>query len=446
MPVAHKARRLAAVALLALIVCLAGAVGEVSASSTVALQTTSAAEMTSQELFREAERLFQDGQLEPAANRLRELLSRPEGESDNDLSWRPAARVRLGDIGVRLGSLSLAAAEYARVLEEESASPWLARARLGLASLLLAQRQWLDAADLLQRLVVEPGAGEEIESSTKAMARAWLTLIHRIELISGEGRAAWTRARELRVAALTLERPVAVAAAADGRLIVVDEGLPLVALVEADRRTVSRLTYSEHRRPWWGLDGTAYLSTRKVGVQPYGGLALGFLEVRDDRRLPLKELRAVARGAGGRWYLLDTDPPRVLVFSDAVEFQGVVAARPQREPVDLATDSAGRLFVLDGEASAVWRYGEDGTDQGVSVRGSWRRPVAIDVDMLGNLYVLDRDSRTVEVYRPNGELLERLGPQFPGGLQLREPRDLAVDGSGRLYIADRRLGSVVLVE
>jgi hypothetical protein len=43
-----------------------------------------------------------------------------------------------------------------------------------------------------------------------------------------------------------------------------------------------------------------------------------------------------------------------------------------------------------------------------------------------------------------GNKLAGLGPVLPGGLELQRPSDLTVDGAGRLWIADARLGLVVL--
>ncbi len=43
-----------------------------------------------------------------------------------------------------------------------------------------------------------------------------------------------------------------------------------------------------------------------------------------------------------------------------------------------------------------------------------------------------------------GERLAAVGPTLPGGLELQRPADLTVDAAGRLWIADPRLGLVVL--
>ena len=58
----------------------------------------------------------------------------------------------------------------------------------------------------------------------------------------------------------------------------------------------------------------------------------------------------------------------------------------------------------------------------------------------------DSTSRTISVYGPDGSPLNSLGPTFPGGIELRAPEDLAVDGTGRIFIADSKLSALVVVE
>ena len=51
---------------------------------------------------------------------------------------------------------------------------------------------------------------------------------------------------------------------------------------------------------------------------------------------------------------------------------------------------------------------------------------------------------TRRAFDRGGNRLTSLGPSLPGGLELQRPTDLTVDPAGRLWIADARLGLVVL--
>ena len=131
---------------------------------------------------------------------------------------------------------------------------------------------------------------------------------------------------------------------------------------------------------------------------------------------------------------------------DAAGTYDATLVEPRPEPVDLAVDGSGRLYVLQEESNTVVRFDRDGTREGAVVTGEWRRPYAIDVDALGNLYVLNRDENTVHVYDPMGRPMLALGPSLPGGITLDDPRDVAVDDAGRVFIADRGAHGIVVLE
>ncbi len=114
--------------------------------------------------------------------------------------------------------------------------------------------------------------------------------------------------------------------------------------------------------------------------------------------------------------------------------------------MDLARDAQGRIYALDDRAAQVRRISRDGVDEGVIAEGDWKKPVALAVDELGYLYVLDRGPGTVDLIAPDGRRLARTGPELDGGIELRNPVDLAVDGGGRLFIADTRLPFVVMLD
>lgn len=395
-------------------------------------------------LFAEGEGLMRLGRLDAARETFEGLIADYPRRGFSQLVWRAAARVRLADLRWRGGAPDLAAAEYVEVLEEEPPSEWTSRARLGLAGVALMYGDWVAAADLLRRVVVDAQRGAPDGDATAAEeARRRLTLLHRFKIRLPAGEAPWDSTASVPVSGIELDDPVSLAAGPDGQLLIVDEGIPAVVLVDAARSTASRLPFDDHTRPWWGIDGLPYLPTRRVGVVALGGSRVGFLASEDGRAVPLKELEAGARTPAGRWYLLDDDPARVLRFGSEGDFQGVVTGERQ-EPVDVAVDRLGRLYVLDRETRSVVRFDEEGRREGPVVSASWEQPQAIELDALGNLYVLDRGRKTIDVHDSDGGRLHRLGPVLPGGVEMRDPRDLAVDGSGQVYVADRRQ-SVVLV-
>lgn len=397
-------------------------------------------------LFAEADALLRMGDGEAALDSLERLLARFPASDYPDLTWRVAALVRRGELYWRRSRPELALADWTHVVDFEPASSWTSRARLGLGVAALAAGDWLGAADQLQRVVIAAENGAiDADAGSADEARRRLGLIDRFRVRPATGVAPWQRARELRSGPASFDRPVAVAAAGDGQLLVIDEGLPAVLLMDSNQASATRLNYNEHSRPWWGADGLPYLPTRRAGVIALGGARVGFLATEAGRPVQLKALEAGGRTPGGEWYLLDADPPRVMAFGAAGAYLGRVTSGSET-PVDLAVDSFGRLYVLDGASGAVIRYAADSSREGTVAARDWRRPEAVAVDGLGNIYVLDRDARTIDVFDADGSRLWSGGPALPGGVQLRSPRDLDVDGIGRIYVADRGTGTVVVIE
>lgn len=161
---------------------------------------------------------------------------------------------------------------------------------------------------------------------------------------------------------------------------------------------------------------------------------------------PLQKLLSGANGLYGDWVVLDENNRRMVLFDRNADYVRSPINNARSEPVDVTLDRRGRLYVLDRENRNVVRYLPDGTADGTVASGRWERPEAITIDVLDNLYVLDRDARRIEVFGPDGARRASIGPDLPGGLTLRDPRDIAIDGSGRLFIADRGLDTITMLQ
>ncbi|MBI5622813.1 MAG: 6-bladed beta-propeller [Elusimicrobia bacterium] len=74
--------------------------------------------------------------------------------------------------------------------------------------------------------------------------------------------------------------------------------------------------------------------------------------------------------------------------------------------------------------------------------GRVRNPRGVAVNEEGTLYVADADNRRVDVFNLDGAFLSALGPQV-GDFELQEPHDVAWDPEGFLYILDKGLKKVL---
>ncbi len=370
------------------------------------------------------------------------------------LEWRALAILRTGEISLLLGEFDEAAAAFLALIENEPPSAQTAAGRLGLATVLLQQGDWASAAQVLQQVVSTGprGDGDMQGALASEIARRRLSLIHRLIVRRELGEDPWTQARSLQLTD-RLRDPIGVAASAEGQLLIADEGIDQVFLVDRDGTVLQRRRLDDLRLPWWDRRGTAYGLNRRSVLPAVLQTQSFVVPSGNEGNAPeqLDNLVAGTRGLFRQWFLLDTDPRRVVVFDDDARYLATLAGNLE-EPVDLATDSRGRVHVLDQETKSVMRFNADGSPAGRVLVGTWRRAQALDIDELGNLYILDRDANEIHVFSQTGQPLLVsgqplvLGPQLPGGVVLRDPRDLAVDGSGRLYIADRGTDSIVILE
>jgi len=231
--------------------------------------------------------------------------------------------------------------------------------------------------------------------------------------------------------------------------VIVDPGIPLVAVVERDGTLSHRIRSSDAFHPWWGRATDPYVATKRSVLNLVSRVRQDFFAPDKQEMKEMKQIEEVTAGAHGihrQWMVLDSKRKRVVLLDENANYMSQLVGGDGSEPNDVAVDYRGRFYVLDRKAKTVLRFSAEGGERTRILQRNWRRPEAIALDGLGNLYVLDRDAKTIEVFDPEGQLLWQLGPRLPGGIELKSPRDISVDGSGRIYIADKNLKAFVVIE
>jgi tetratricopeptide (TPR) repeat protein len=390
-----------------------------------------------------AESAFAAGDSEGALRRLDQLIGDYPRERYPANDWRAAALARAGEIEMAMGRVPAATARFVDVIEGEDPSAWTSRARLGLATALLWRREWPAAATLLQQ-VVDAFGGDDASGDPLAgtLAADRLTLLHRVWLRVAAGEQPWQRSGRLDVGA-ALDRPIGVAAGPNG-LLVSDEGRDAVIFRDSAGNAAS-FPLPDGQRPWWSDRGEAYVAARALVGAPLSGATEQFSYGDNGRQRAVQDIRAGVRLPTGAWLLLDQDSRRVLVFSATGAYERALDLRGG-EPVDLEAGPGGRLYVIEKNRREVVTFDAAGALQGGFAVDGWREPYALAVDPAGHVYVLDRGNKRIDVFDPDGGILWTLGPVLPGGVQLDDPRDIAVGGGGRILVADRGLRVVVVIE
>ena len=140
-------------------------------------------------------------------------------------------------------------------------------------------------------------------------------------------------------------------------------------------------------------------------------------EVILPRNALLNRPLGVAADALGNWYLADTANSRIR------------EAQP-----------GGNLFTIAGNGNAS--YFGDGSP---ATKGSVNQPEGVAVDLLGNVYVADTLDHAVRKVTPDGVITTLAGNGNPGYsgdggpasvAHLNQPRGVAVDADGNVYVAD----------
>ena len=377
-------------------------------------------------------------ELDEARETLERALSLFSRIAYPDQPWRAEAAVLAAEVALRQGRDAEAAQGLVDVIDLEPDSRWTAAARLELAALLQDQGDWAEAGDLLQQVV--DGAGEsDAGRALAALARARLALAHRLGLRPATGTDRW---RSGRLVGGAPEKPSSVAARADGHVAVVG-AKGATAVLDPAGTVVSRVTRDEARRCSWKGDELLVATTESVATHP-GRRNLQFAAPLNQKKTTLRPLVAVEAAPFDRWLVLSDKPPRLALYEPQRRLHETLVAGKGQEPVDLASDRRGGLLVLDSKARSVTRFAAGEKEGERLVAGGWDRAEALAVGPAGNIFVLDRGARRVEMFDRAGKRLTAVGPSLPGGLELQRPADLTVDLAGRLWIADSKLGLVVL--
>lgn len=103
----------------------------------------------------------------------------------------------------------------------------------------------------------------------------------------------------------------------------------------------------------------------------------------------------------------------------------------------LAIDSSNNVYVTNYNAKKVEKYNSSGVLQS-SINVSTYNPFGIEVDASGNIYVSSPVRDKIYKYNAAGTLLTTYGGTGGGAGKFREPKGIAKDGSGNIWVADYR--------
>ena len=168
--------------------------------------------------------------------------------------------------------------------------------------------------------------------------------------------------------------------------------------------------------------------------------------------------RGVAVDGSGNIYVADSGNHRVQVYNSSRVHQatlGVTGVSGSDNahfdyPYGVAIDSSGNVYVANGENNRVQKCTVVGTGGTCTlfagVTGEWGDdfdhfsvPRDVAVDGQGRIYVADIHNQRVQVFDSSGAYLTTVGGEWGTNIgQLREPAAVDVDAQGNVYVAENR--------
>jgi len=208
--------------------------------------------------------------------------------------------------------------------------------------------------------------------------------------------------------------------------------------------------------------------TTVVGTGGYGSGGDGGSAVSARLAAP----RGVAVDQAGNLFIADSDNNRIRMLTaggviTTVAGEGTAGfsgdggpalAAQLKYPVGVAVDGAGNLFIADRYNNRIRKVTPDGIistltggrsgfsgDGGPAASAQINDPRGVAVDRSGNVFIADAGNERIRVVTPDGIMntVAGSGPGFGGdggaavSARLGLPVDVAVDGAGNLFIADR---------
>lgn len=104
------------------------------------------------------------------------------------------------------------------------------------------------------------------------------------------------------------------------------------------------------------------------------------------------------------------------------------------EPNGVAVDGSNVVFVTDATANRIRKFTSVGFHFSSFVTGL--QPVDVALNSANEVFVMAAGNKQVQKFTNSGSLLASFGSAGGGPGQFEDPQGLAVDGSGRVYVAD----------
>ncbi len=217
-------------------------------------------------------------------------------------------------------------------------------------------------------------------------------------------------------------------------------GLLVCALGSAQvTYTISTVAGGTHCRDGWAATAAYLGAPEGLAVDAAGNVYISDSSDNRIRKIDRRGMISTVAGDGYAWFRGDGGPASLAQLS---------------HPYGLALDSGGTLYVADLGNQRVRAISPDGVIRtvagggtvasglpGDATKASLQQPRNVALDGAGNLYLSDFGANSVYRVTPAG-IIQRVAESAG----LRQPAGLAVDRDGALYIADSGNGRILQID
>lgn len=243
-------------------------------------------------------------------------------------------------------------------------------------------------------------------------------------------------------ATATFLRPEGVAADAAGNVYVLDGPNRTVRKLAPDGRVSTLAGLASHYGTADGQGATArFYAPLAIAATAAGEVYIADTSNHTIRRIGPSGVVSTFAGIPGTWGGVDGGPGVATFWS----------------PSGIAVDGDGNVFVADTKGHTIRKVTPagivstiagmpftPGSGDGVGGAAQFRYPEGLAVDSSGNVYVADTGNHTIRKISASGAVTTLAGvPRVPGSLDgiatqayFRDPGGVAVDGAGRVFVAD----------
>ena len=183
-------------------------------------------------------------------------------------------------------------------------------------------------------------------------------------------------------------------------------------------------------------------------ISSFGSVGPGFNEIGFFTK-------GIAVAPSGDIYIADSNGSRIQKLDSSGNYTQTIGSRGSEDgyfsaPYDVATDTSGNLYVADTLNSRVQVFDSSGSHKlsfgGGGSEGRFFFLAGVVVNEAGVIFTAELLGGHIRAFRPDGTQIISFGTRGNGAGQFREAYGITISNSNRIYVTDKELGRVQILQ